>query len=275
MNHKRAFRRRSSCAWSQSLHLLGRPLTRRGTLRPIPLRSKSAGTLHALTAPAVGAPTSAPGSLSSAKPASPSTTEGPTRWGTPPSRPARGGGLIEVPSAVGLAGPWPERLNTVVAASSMVCQPVQRHRWASRALIDLLGGDRRVTGRRSRPPGLPGRIQGGQAHDDARGAEPALASTCGHQRLRPAAAADLRESIESGDLPAPQPTGRGYTGHPRDTVHPHGAAAALPLRAAAVLDRPDTQLLPKDVEEPRRPRRRPRRRRRRRAAGSGGDQEIS
>ena len=48
-----------------------------------------------------------------------------------------------------------------------------------------------------------------------------------------------------------EPADRGHAGHPGGTVHPDRAAAALALGAAAVLDRPEPELLAQHVEQER------------------------
>ena len=65
------------------------------------------------------------------------------------------------------------RRRTATAASRIVCQPVHRHRWARSAWSTAAS----VGGPRAARPG--------QAHDDPRRAEPALAGARGSERLRP------------------------------------------------------------------------------------------
>ncbi len=151
----------------------------------------------------------------------------------------RGRRLVQVagrrwPTASGRRPPRARR-----AASSMVCHPVHRHRWASRAWSIWLG--HRSTG--------PGPSQGGQPHDDARGAEAALAAAGGHQGVRPPVPLRGREPVERGHLATLEAADRGDAGHPGGPVHPHRAAAALALGAAPVLDRADAQLVAQDIEE--------------------------
>ncbi len=94
---------------------------------------------------------------SSANPASPSTTAGPTRWGTPPSRVARAEAASRSrssPAPVADDGP-----RTRPAASTMVCHPVQRQRWARSAWSILSSG----TGAVSDAPEPDGRRAGSRA----------------------------------------------------------------------------------------------------------------
>ena len=100
------------------------------------------------------------------------------------------------------------------------------------------------------PPGrVRTRAEGGQPHDDAGGAEAALAAPGGHQRGGPPFGQIGGETVESGDLAALEPADRGDAGDPGRAVHPDRAAAALPLGAAPVLDRAETELVAQDVEE--------------------------
>ncbi len=127
---------------------------------------------------------------------------------------------------------------TRAAASTMLCQPVQRHRWANSAVrtesaSDLAGFPDRAASR-IRIPGVQ------KPHWLA----PA-STNASTQRER---SAGSRPSTVVTDRPC-DPSGRGHTGHPRGTVDPHGAAAALTLGAAAVLDRPAREAVAQDVEQ--------------------------
>ena len=103
----------------------------------------------------------------------------------------------------------------------MGCQPVQRQRWASRALADR---------------GLRGVGEGGDAHDDPRRAEAALAPAVGAERLGPAVGAV--EALDRRDRPSGDAADGRDAGDARLAVDPHRAAPALALWAAAVLRRP-------------------------------------
>jgi hypothetical protein len=96
-------------------------------------------------------------------------------------------------------------------------------------LIDTVVGDRT--------------LQRGKAHDDARGAESALAAAAGHQGPGPCLAVGLGQALEGRDLPALEPTDWSHASHTGGTVHPDGAAPALTLGAAAVLQRMKAQAL--------------------------------
>ncbi len=97
-----------------------------------------------------------------------------------------------------------------------------------------------------RPGGL---VQGGQPAQDAGGAEAALAGAVRDERLDQGLPASRRETVCGGDgAPGDPAQGRdaGDAGLPVDQ---HGAAAALALRAAAVLDRGRPELIPERVEQ--------------------------
>ncbi len=91
--------------------------------------------------------------------------------------------------------------------------------------------------------------EGGQAHDDARGAESALTAARGHQGLRPRLPHGIRQSVERGDFPAVEASGRGDAGDAWGPVDPHRAASALALGAAPVLERPEPEFLAQDLEQ--------------------------
>ena len=96
------------------------------------------------------------GAVSSANPPSPSATAAPTRWAIPPSSAARCGGGHLVAAAAATARP----ASIDVHASRIVCQPVQRQRWAASARstahpIDPRPGPlRRRPSRRRTMPGV-------------------------------------------------------------------------------------------------------------------------
>lgn len=94
-------------------------------------------------------------------------------------------------------------------------------------------------------------IERSKAHDDARGAEPALAAAARHQGPGPCLAISIGQALEGGDLPAHEPADRGYARNTRSAVHPDGAAAALALRATAVLQRAERQALAQYLKESR------------------------
>ena len=89
---------------------------------------------------------------------------------------------------------------------------------------------------------------GGQPAHDPRRAKPALAGAVADERLgqagRTSGPARRRWSPTAG-----HPPHRGHARHPGDAIHQHGAAPALALRAAAVLDDRDPQLLAEGVEQ--------------------------
>ena len=95
--------------------------------------------------------------------------------------------------------------------------------------------------------GFGGFGEGGDAHDDPRSAEAALAAAVGAERFRPAVGAV--ETLERRDGPTGDPADRRDARDARLTVDPHRAAPALALRAAAVLRRPDAEMLAQGVEQ--------------------------
>ena len=89
------------------------------------------------------------GRRSSAKPPPPRTTSGPEPWKAGPrAAPARPRAAGRARPAPGAAGPGRRRPARRSAASTMDCQPVQRHRWASSAAST----SRRVGGVPARRP---------------------------------------------------------------------------------------------------------------------------
>ena len=93
------------------------------------------------------------------------------------------------------------------------------------------------------------RLERGQPHQDARRAESALAGPGGREGLRPAPAKFFGQALGGRDLAAGHPAHRCHTRDTGGTVDPHGAAAALALRAAAVLGRAAGQLVAQRIEE--------------------------
>ena len=93
------------------------------------------------------------------------------------------------------------------------------------------------------------RVESIEPHDDSWGAESTLTATDGAERIGPPGAALRIEPIDRGDRSPVDATGRCYTCDPWLTVDQNGAAAALPLRAAAVLRCGDTELISQHVEQ--------------------------
>ena len=85
--------------------------------------------------------------------------------------------------------------------------------------------------------GRAGFVQCVQPHDDAGRTEAALAGTRGAERIGPSISA-FAETLDGGHRPARDPACRRDACDPRLAVDQHGAAAALALRAAAVLRAP-------------------------------------
>ncbi|MEZ5145380.1 MAG: hypothetical protein R2726_23145 [Acidimicrobiales bacterium] len=86
------------------------------------------------------------------------------------------------------------------------------------------------------------------AHDAGR-AEAALAGPRRHERVGPPVAHDRFQAVGRGDDPTGHPPHRRHTGDARGSVDEHRAAAALALRAAAVLRRPATQPVAQHLEQ--------------------------
>ena len=159
------------------------------------------------------------GAVSSAKPPPPQghRRARPT-WGAPPSSagpraPRRRGRAA--------AGPVPEAARRAVAgaadtvrargaASTMVRQPVQRHRWASRAALDVV-----VAGVG------PARLEGGQPHDDPRGAEAALAGARRGEGLGPPGAHVAGRARRGWSPPRPATRRAGVTQATRGAPSTH------------------------------------------------------
>ncbi len=83
----------------------------------------------------------------------------------------------------------------------------------------------------------------GQSHHDPRRAESALAAAGPDQRIGPRRPRLGGQALEGRHAPTVQPADRGHAGDPGGAVHPDRAAAALALWTAAVLDRPQPELL--------------------------------
>ena len=103
------------------------------------------------------------------------------------------------------------------------------------------------------PVGDPGVVrpgpQPGEADHDARSAKPALAPSGRTERLGPRRADLGVQTVEGGHRPSVDPAGRGYARDSGLVVDQHRAATALALGAAPILDRPDADPVPKDVEQ--------------------------
>jgi hypothetical protein len=93
------------------------------------------------------------------------------------------------------------------------------------------------------------RNRSGQPHHDARSAEAALTASRRKQGVRPTLPDVTGQAFESGDLSTLHPPDGSHACDPRRAVDPHGAAPALTLRTAAVLDRTNTAPVTQGVEE--------------------------
>jgi hypothetical protein len=100
-----------------------------------------------------------------------------------------------------------------------------------------------------RTPVLAPSHQRGRAHEDPRRAEATLRRAGCHERADESIPEGGVEAVEGGHRPPRNPLDRSDTRHPRLAVDEHGAAPALPLRRAAVLDRHDAEPLTQDIEE--------------------------
>ena len=97
--------------------------------------------------------------------------------------------------------------------------------------------------------GLPPGPQGGQAHDDAGGAEPALAGAGGAEGLGPGPPLVVCQPPDGDDRATRDPAGGRDAGDAGSAVDEHGAAAALPLGAAAVLGGADSEPVAQHLEK--------------------------
>ena len=68
------------------------------------------------------------------------------------------------------------------------------------------------------------------------------------QTSRPTPCEVFGGSFKRADRAITSPTHRGDTRHPWRTVNEHRAAAALPLRAAPILDRGEPEIVTQDVK---------------------------
>ena len=121
----------------------------------------------------------------------------------------------------------------------MVCQPVQRHRWAANALSAVA---------RFRQIGAATLMAYEAAHD-AGCAEAALGRTAGQERFRPALLFLVGQPCCRGDLPTRYPARRGDASNAGSVIDQHGAAAALTLRAATVQHGLDAHAVTKDAKQ--------------------------
>jgi len=97
--------------------------------------------------------------------------------------------------------------------------------------------------------GAGARAEGAQATQDAGGAEPALAGAGGEERGDEAVPNAGVEAIDGGDGPTCDPAQGGDTGNPGRAIDQYGAAPALTLGTASVLDAAKSQLLAQGVEQ--------------------------
>ena len=92
-------------------------------------------------------------------------------------------------------------------------------------------------------------LERSETHQDARRTEATLAGTARDERIGPPVALVVRHALERCDLSPPDPPYRGDACDPGCSVNPDGAAAALTLRATAVLDRAAPEFLAQCVEK--------------------------
>jgi hypothetical protein len=97
----------------------------------------------------------------------------------------------------------------------------------------------------------PGRgwPQSGQPAEDARGAKPALAGAPGDETVDQPVEHLGGEAVDGRHRSARDAPHRGDAGHPRRPVDENGAATALALGAAPVLDAGDAYLLAQSIEK--------------------------
>ena len=208
----------------------GRPLRRPWTLAS-PRRAAPRPPATERCPPSHSATNDPGGAVSLANPASPRTTAGPEVWNAGPSTWARQAASSGSRSVVDRPG---VPAATAPAASTIVCQPVQRHRWAA---------ERAAYGPASRCPAAASRmtIPGVQnPHWLAPAATNASAQRVPDRGI---------DSLEGGDVPPGDPASRRDARDPGAPVDPDRAAAALPLGAAAVLDRDAAEVVAQHVEE--------------------------
>ena len=225
--------RTQSPAGTSNGHVSG-AVDRRPWMRPARVRASVtvSPTCQSPSSPRIA--TSAPaGARSSANPPPPAATTGPTAWAVRAFQRRSPAGVL-----VGAAGRGPRAIRSGshdTTASTIGCQPVHRHRCAARARWTAAGDVRAAGG------------EGGDAHHDPGGAEPALGRAGGGELRRPRIGAG--EAVERRDVAPGDAGDRRHTGDARLTVDPDRAATALPLGAATVLRRARTEAVAEDLEE--------------------------
>ena len=224
--------------------MLFRPWT-----RPVPARAARRSGAGAASAPSC---TSAPaGAVSSAKPARPSTASGPETWYERPSSWARhdastGSRLARSEASGRALGPSCRRACCAERGQRRLDDRLPPG--AAAQVRPERGLDLVATGRASTLPRLAS-LEGDEAHEDPRRAEPALAGPGTNEGVGPAVTLLGGKPFEGGD-PAPGDAAhRGDARDPGRPVDPDGAAAALALWAAPVLDRMAAELVAQRVEE--------------------------
>ena len=112
-----------------------------------------------------------------------------------------------------------------------------------------MGAQGRLDAAARRWPTRARRFERSQPEHDAGSAEAALAGPVLDEGGGPAVAQHRRRSLEGGDVAARDAADGRHAGDAGCPVDPHGAAAALALRAAAVLDRAAAELVAQRVQE--------------------------
>ena len=213
--------------------MLLRPWTR-------PRTARAARTVGVGVASAPSWTSASAGAVSSAKPPPPRTTSGPEDWNAGPStwdRHAARSGSRDSARGVRVGSSIP---STSPAASTIDCQPVQRHRCA-RSAPSTSRRDERAVG--------TALVERGQAHQDPRRAEAALARAAGGEGGGPTVALVGREPLDRRHAAAGDAAHRRDARHPGRAVDPDGATPALALRAAAILERATAELLAQRIEQ--------------------------
>ena len=168
--------------------------------------------------------------MSSAKPPPPRAIAGPTCCAVPPSRNAR-------------RSAGSHRRSARVRRRSQQGSLGDRLPPGAPAQMGEQGlADRRLV-ERSRP------LQRGKAHDDARRAEAALGPARGAQGVGPSPGDLGRQSFERRDGAARHPSHWCHAGDASLAVDQDRAAPALPLRAAAILGRADSEAITEHFQQ--------------------------